>query len=116
MADADFEERRSSSRHNVLAAISYSMKATKDRHRQLANLDTRFRRVAGHARSRWNTWTGDFGADLKGSNPSFSILNRSDVITAKMEEVIIRSWADRNRCAWPGDLKRFICRSRLRVD
>jgi hypothetical protein len=23
--------------------------------------------------------------------------------------LLIGSWADRNRCAWPGDLKRFIC-------
>ncbi len=25
------------------------------------------------------------------------------------------SWTDRNRCAWPGDLKRFMIRSRRRV-
>src|SRR5215213_214636 len=27
----------------------------------------------------------------------------------------IWSWAERNRCTWPADLKRFICRSRRRV-
>jgi len=28
---------------------------------------------------------------------------------------LIPPWADKKRCAWPADLKRFICRSRYRV-
>ena len=29
--------------------------------------------------------------------------------------MLIPSWAEKKRCAWPGDLNRFICRSRCRV-
>src|SRR3954447_5960079 len=31
------------------------------------------------------------------------------------KRLLIWSWAERNRCAWRADLKRFICRSRRRV-
>src|ERR687886_1464546 len=33
----------------------------------------------------------------------------------RWKRLSIWSWAERNRCAWPADLKRFICRSRRRV-
>src|SRR3954454_13919206 len=33
----------------------------------------------------------------------------------RWKRLLIWSWAERNRCAWRADLKRFICRSRRRV-
>jgi Kelch motif len=33
----------------------------------------------------------------------------------RWKRLLIWSWAERKRCAWPVDLKRFICRSRRRV-
>src|SRR5918992_5643363 len=33
----------------------------------------------------------------------------------RWKRLLIWSWAERNRWAWPADLKRFICRSRRRV-
>src|SRR5919202_2693922 len=33
----------------------------------------------------------------------------------RWNRLLIPSWAERKRWAWPGDLKRFICRSRRRV-
>lgn len=40
-----------------------------------------------------------------------------DVVSAKRGEIVdlVWSWAERERWAWPGDLNRFICRSRRRV-
>src|SRR6185295_1288381 len=33
----------------------------------------------------------------------------------RWNRLLIPSWAERKRWAWPGDLNRFICRSRWRV-
>src|SRR5262249_33717834 len=57
----------------------------------------------------------DFGPDLEFLGPGRSVLGGSDMIAAEKEEVLIWSWAERNRCAWPADLNCFICRSRRRV-
>ena len=58
---------------------------------------------------------GDLGPSLKGLGPGGSILAGWNVVAAEVEEVVIPSWADKKRCAWPADLKRFICRSLCRV-
>ena len=56
----------------------------------LQNLGAPCWRDRRNVRSRRGERTADFGPDLEGSLPGFSILNRRDALAAKMEQVVDR--------------------------
>src|SRR3712207_1993066 len=59
--------------------------------------------------------TGDLSPDRKRFGAGSPVLDGGEMIAAELEEVLIGSGTERNRCAWPGGLDRFICRSRRHV-
>ncbi len=59
--------------------------------------------------------TADVCPYLERARPCGAVLDGGDVVAAEMEEIADLVVAERKRCAWPADLKRFIWRSRRRV-